>query len=74
MSNYNHVSSNGTQQAPSAAQKSHPNAGAGGTNKHLFSNNKNGQHQQVVNSFGHQTGKINELDKPLRTTEQAQQS
>lgn len=46
----------------------------GGANKHLYSNNKNGQHQQVVNSFGHQAGKINELDTPLRKTEQAQQS
>lgn len=74
MSNYSHVGSNGTQQAPSAAQKGHPNAGAGGANKHLYTNNKNGQLQQVVNGFGHQVGKINDLDTPLRKTEQAQQS
>jgi len=74
MSNYGHVGSNGSQQVTSTAQKSHPNAVAGGSNKHLYSNNKNGQLQQVVNSFGHQVGKINDLDAPLRKTEQVQQS
>ena len=73
MSNYNHVGSNGAQQVSSAGQKGHPNASAGGANKHLYSNNKNGQLQQVVNGFGLQVGKIND-DTPLRKTEQAQQS